>query len=315
MQQSKIDAVVNKIIDGIRDRERGFVLDLAGPDQREQLVDLRREVEDSGAGTVARGEALAIIDELLAVSGGTVIEVRETLPPVDEYQAPARYRQHKIGDRESFITYAKRYGSAERSLVMYGDEGCRLVIDELVERGERETAYLPFRCSDEWNAWGKLLNTPLDHRNFMRHIVAWEHTLADSDLLQAIRGLSFTATAQHDSTLNDDGSTWGVTFVTKGGESVKRFPKEFGLRLPVLEQDVGDIDTSVWHDVDVRLDLELPTTPGSGAIIRLGCSTWRQHQLDRVRAEGATIAEALDGWTVVHGEHHDEPRKLGNPRD
>jgi hypothetical protein len=104
-----IDDVVAGLIDGIRDKKRGFVLGIA------------QESE-----------------------GEVSIEVKESLPPHDEWKPPANLRKHTIEDTESFIAYARRYGNLTASLVLYCDSKAVIVIDEHVDRGDREIIAMPF---------------------------------------------------------------------------------------------------------------------------------------------------------------------------
>ena len=123
VQQSKLDNIVNLQLHEINKRGRGFVLDIAAS-SREKLESVRQfllaqeGLLDDGA-KIDRKELLDRIAEAIDAVGQTSIEVREALKPVDEYVKPADGRGHVIGDTDSFIDYAKKYGDAEKSLIFY----------------------------------------------------------------------------------------------------------------------------------------------------------------------------------------------------
>jgi len=311
MQQSKLDQVVNKMIDNVRGRDRGFVLDLAA-DARTHCLELQQMLakarEDGDA--VEQKQLEALCDALAESLAFTSIEVRDALPPIDEYQRPADVRKHGLGDTESFIAYAQRYGTPDRSLIFYNEQHATLTLDEQVDRGDREVVTLDFRESEDWRDWSEVLGRPKGHRELLNFLVNHEHTLDDAAIIEPLRTLRMKSTVNIDSDVQDTGDTIGIVFNTNGNEELKKFRRVIPLRLPVLEQDVDDADR--YESVELRMEVTLPQRSEEAPKFTLNCSVWRTVKVRRVRAEGQVIREALgDGWTVVHGQHDVTKRRIG----
>jgi hypothetical protein len=264
MQQSKIDAVINKLIDDIHGRGNGFVLDLAkGQDGQQKIL------------------------------------VQEALKPVDEYMPPAKGRQHTIGDTASFMTYAARYGDKAQSLVIYSDERCVLVLDESLEDGDREFATMPFARSPEFLAWARMFGASINHKALLKHLLLNTHTLVQPEVLESMRSVNINATIDNKSDIQEDAKSIGVLIKTTKGDQLKKFPKSFDVRLPVLEPDATDEEA--WRTVTVRLQVELPDDPTKGVSFLLYCTEWPMQVRERVAEEMELVRDALKDWTVVRG--------------
>lgn len=316
MQQSKIDSVVNQIIDQIRGRERGFVLDLGAiptfteADRKEAQDRVLKHLEALGDVPHEKvSPLLREIDRLIDAQRGAVVEVRESLKPVDEYQRPADFRRHTIGDTASLIAYATKYGNKDKSLVLYNDEQVQLVIDEQIERGEREIVTLGLQQSEAWNTWSALLGRPQTHRNLFKSLILLSDTLADPLLLDSMRSLKVNVNVKHDSDLQDDAKTIGIFVETKAGEELKRFPKVVPIKLPVLDQDVDHKDQ--WRSATLRLEIDLPEKAEAPTMFTLYCPQWSGIRRERVRLEADLIVGGLKDWTVVRGQHSTAPRNIG----
>lgn len=240
--------------------------------------------------------------------GGTSIEVKEVLRPHDEWEAPAPYRSHSIEDTPSFVAYANRYGDSGKSLVFFDDTGATLTIDEGVSRGRRETISMHFRESTDWQEWSSQIGRPQNHRALLKFLMAHEHNLDDVEVLKSMQSMRLNSVVNVESDIKDDGQSVGIFIKTNAGEELKRFPKTFGIRLPVLDQDVtGEGD---WCHAEMRLETQLPDDPKQGPAFTLHCSLWQQSKKARVDAEGEAIREGLPGWPVIHGRHSTTDRKL-----
>lgn len=276
---SPIDSVVTNLLQTIHRKGRGFVLD-----------------------TAREGDKV-------------VIEVKESLPPHDEFESKTSFRDHKINDTESLIVYAKRYGDANKSLVFVSPEVCTLVLDEEVERGEREWATLTFKKSDDWNDWAKVVNKPHKHRDLGMFLLQHVHNLEDPTIVQRLMSMKASATVDHNSELNEFGtSEVGFKFKTSAGEEFAKFPREFGINIPVLDQDVGDNDKPPAK-LKVRLQIEMPNGPADYVKFTPIVVEWNQAIVIRTREEIKTIRAALPEWTIVHGTFAEKDRVYGENVD
>lgn len=316
MQMSKIDAVINQTIDKIRGGGRGFVLDLAAG-AREQLLQVRRDIDAAlhadGNDAATSAQVDAALDTIFDALASTCIEVRETLPPIDEYIRPSDYRRHHINDTDSFITYAKRYGDKEKSLVFYDESGAVIILDEQQERGERERALMRFDLSAEWKAWSAMLNNVVSHKTLLKHLLLNSHTLATPEILESVRKVRTSATVDTDSTIQEDAKSLGVIIKTAAGEDLAKFPRQIDLHLPVLQQDIDH--ESSWVDLTLRLNIELPDDPRQNVSFTFTCAEWQSTRTKRITSEGSRIQAELDGFTCIHGAACYEPRSIGRVDD
>jgi hypothetical protein len=249
--------------------------------------------------TVARKGRGFVLD-LAKEEGKVTVEVKESLRLHDDYLPPADHAAHELLTTESLITYALRYGDPKRSLVFFAEDGCSLVLDNGVEKGSRAVVTLDLPTSEDWQAWQGVLNRALDHKTLLQFLLAHEVNLVNPDILQSMASVKATSTVNYESDIRDEGKQVGIIFKTQAGEELKRFPKQFDVRLPILEADDGADRVDV---LTIRLEITMPDTPQQKVTFTLYCSNWRSKHKERVEREGGKIADALEGWTVVHGKY------------
>ena len=269
--ESPIDDLATHLMQSIARRGRGFVLDVG--------------------------------------ADGKKVEVVESLPPIDDYEAPAPYRGHRISDTASFIAYCQRYGKADQSLVFVGEDRCVLVLDEGKAIGAREMIELKNLLSRDWAAWSAVIDQPLSHKSLGVLLRRQEHNLVNAELLVAINSVRSTATVSHESDLRDMGASVGVAMRVAAGEEMAKFPKRFAITVPVLAQD--ELDAKEWIAAEMAVEVLVPDEPGKPLAFALHCSTWGQLHRARLGRETDCLRAALDGWIVVQGSPVYAARTLG----
>lgn len=323
MQQSKIDSVVNKKIDGITNRGRGFTLDLC-PEIKSQIQKIHAKIYDLSLilSSVDHEAAKSLIagfndvsHEMLTLAteaGSARVEVKESLPPVDEYVPPAELRNHTICDTSSFLEYADRYGSAGSSLILCGEERVVLVIDELVEKGDRERVDMPFKTSQEWDQWSQIIGQPMTHTELYKRLERLSHTLMDAQILESLRTMRARVQVSHESDIQDTGSSYGLIVKSDRGEEMKKFPKTFKACLPVLDQDAMQ-DPPLESTIEMRLEIGDPTETTRQYRFTLLCPEFERTLGRRINTVCVDIKSHLEGWTVLRGHHMTRPRTIGRP--
>jgi hypothetical protein len=264
-----IDDVIASLIQTVARKGKGFALSLASAPEQE-------------------------------ARGAVTIEVKELAKARDEWTPPADYRAHVLTTAQSFVDYAKKYGTPEKSLVFFHETGAAVVIDDQVGRGQREVIRLPLPTSKDWNEWQCVLNKKLDHKTLLQFLLTHEANLSDPAILMAMSSVKATATVNFESDIQSDEKTNGVIFKATAGEALVKFPKRFGIHLPVLESDEGGESEA---GAEIRLEVMLPDNAMEKVGFTLYCSTWRAILKSRIEAEGRKIGDLLDGWTVVHGTY------------
>ena len=292
---SPVDLHVVKRAEEIGKHGRGWVLSL---------------VERFGAAPKGSTENEAGEGEL--VEDGPVVasvEVKESLPPDDEYQRPADYRAHVLEDVESFIDYTLRYGDEADSLVFFNDDRLELVIDDEIERGDPELIVMPFETTPEFLAWDGILGGKVGHKALLTHVMTNIHTLDDPSLLIAMRKVSYKAGIQNNSDIQDHSKDIGVRFVVNGEDSLVEFPKELTVCVPILAEDV--LDERSWMKAKVRLQVDLPDLPGDPVAFTLLCSEWPTLVRQRTAKVAAQVKKGCEGFAVIRGRARRLERRLG----
>ncbi|MFP4145322.1 MAG: hypothetical protein ACLFV3_09275 [Phycisphaeraceae bacterium] len=274
--QNPVDQIVTHAIEKISNKGRGWVLGLAS------------EVGEDG---------------------GTSIEVRESLPPIDEHIPLADLRRHRVDNTESFVAYAQKYGDAEKSLIFYNDAGATLILDESIERGQRETASLEFERSDEWDAWGGVIGDSLGHRRLLNFLTLYSHTLDTPEILASMASAKANVTVDIDSSLKEDQKTVGYLVKSSAGSELQQFPKELRISVPVLDVDVEDPEA--WAQLTLRLHIDLPAEPGGKVTFSLLCPGWDAVLRGRTRREADKLRAGLEGFTILRGRMETERRRVG----
>jgi hypothetical protein len=273
--QRPIDTALANLIQATRVQNRGFALTLAG------------ELDASG-------------------HKKHTFTVDPVLPPADEWEAPAPYRNHTVNDVDSLIAMARKYSNAERGLVLVNDDGVTLVLDEIKDRGRRETVTLEWELSKAWEEWAKIVNgEAVQHKPLFKFLTRRQSELIDPEILQAMRSVKATATIKADSQIRDAGESVGVVFETQAGDDLIKFPKAFDVAVPVFEG--GEYS----RNIEIKVEIVMPSEPRQPVTFLLLSDDWDAVKRDRIAQELSRLRTELEGWTVVRGCHGETARQLG----
>jgi hypothetical protein len=258
-----------------------------------------------------RGFALEVTRDIAAGPGkdapvaSHVFTVRQELPPHDEWEPPAPYRNHLVYDVPSLVALGRKYSSADAGLVMVDDAGVTLVIDETPERGRRELIKLVWKNSPQYERWSAVVNrSEIDHKGLLRLLLRNQDDLDDATLVDQLRSVKASATVKMNSDLRDMGNSVGVIFESSGSDDMLKFPKVFRVCIPILDDDTEAID------VDIKLETKLPEQQGQGVRFVLTSDQFDEVRRDAIKSRLQNLRDELDGWTVVRGTHKETDREL-----
>lgn len=276
-------------------------------DEQVHLLALAAEPKRPGEGFFTR------VAQTLDKDGGlkaVQFEVKKALQDIDETEPMAGRRFHLVEDAESVITLAKKYGDQTKSLVLFNDTGIKLVLDEQIQRGQREIFSCAFAYSLDWRAWGELFGAAqaLDHQKLLRFLIRQQHNMKEFELLDRMRCIRATAQVNLDSEVRLDGESAGVVFKATGDDSIVKFPRKFHVRLPVLDGDVDD--EASWVEFEVRVEIVMPENTNQKLGFMLFAPTLNAARRKRIDAEVGRVKEALEGWTIARGSHNVIDREL-----
>lgn len=278
-QTRPLDGALAKLVDQARGRGRGFALDV--------LTDL----DESGRKAVT-------------------YRVEQVLPPADEWEPPAPYRAHGLENIASVVTFARRYGGAERSVVFYDDSRVEVVLDETPSRGIRERAVMPWRFSPDLRDWQQALGQKaIDHRTLMDFLMRHQQNLVEATILDRMREVRATMHVKVDSDLRLEGETAGVVFESQAGASLIHFPRRIEVMLPALDDDI--VEDAMWIRTTVHVEVMLPREPKQPVSFALFAPTLLAEVRRRIDVEIAQMHGELEGWTILRGRHGEVSRSLG----
>ena len=241
------------------------------------------------------------------------IEFSHKLPPVDEFEPPPGYREHRFDDIAGLADYAKRHSISQDAVLFFDEGGIQCVLDEVPDVGEREVLTLKWRYASEFAWWSDVIEKVHPYQALRKSLPMHAHSLRDPALLRALRDIKYTEQTKYDAEIKEDEATFGVVFKVEGaGETLRKIPREFGLHLPVFYDDV----LTPEHFVDVRVNVEVVMPEKSGdplgiCLIAPGLELARRQ---RVASAIEALREGLgDDWLIVAGTHKQRAREIGCP--
>lgn len=253
------------------------------------------------------GFALAMDRTLEAGEKRLRFSVERPVPSHDEWEPRCKWRDHTVEDADSLVTFAKRYTTAEKGLIVFNDDSVVLSIDELQERGERELVVLEWAYSDDWDAWTKCIASGrIDHRTLLNHCILQQHTLESAEILDSMRRIKATMSVDVESDIRLEHHSAGVWFKAAAGSELLKFPRAIKVKLPVLDMDA--MDETRWMLLHVRVEIYMPMKPGEPVLFQLLAPGMAAVRKARIDAELKRVREGLDGWTIVRGEHKQRAR-------
>lgn len=303
MQQSKLDAIVNKLIDNAHEGSRGFVLDLAAKPSQEKIHLLRGWIEGLEGAEGVDDETHEVMQALLRdleVELHTSIAVKQELPPADEFVGLADRRQHVLAETAAMLQYAQRYGTAEKSLLLYNMKEATLILDETMERGQRELITLPFTRGDAFLAFREATRQTWAHKQLLKFLEQLAMYLYDPTVLIKMREFRLHQEVLHDSAIEETEKSIGIMVKTRAGDQTKAsFPKSFKIHVPVLAQD--ELDEELWVTIEINLLVNMPDKPGEPATFSLFSPTMKALEQKRVQQEAGVLIDGLAGFAVLFG--------------
>jgi len=290
------------------------VTDAPGPGEFRSTIDeaVHANVEAMGEPRAGEGFFTRISREMEDEGKKEVtFRVGKERAEVDERMPLAGLMASTVQEARGFVEMLKRYGAPDKSLVLYTDDGVMATLDERRERGPAETVRLSFAYARDWIDWEKVFGMAgaVEHRSLLKFLIAQQHNLVETELLDRMRSIKATATIDLDSDVRLEHESAGVKFKVQGDESLIKFPRAFTIRLPVLDIDVDDEDK--WVTVPVRVEVVLPDNPNGRVGFQLIAPTLKAVRRQRIDKEINVVREGLgEGWLITRGLHDHKDRPL-----
>lgn len=313
---NRLDAAVLERIDQASLSGAGFtlgILDRLAPVERPG-VDMAGLDPENRAAIVAAFEDAEMDgeDALAALASGhraVSVNVVQNPPAPDLTERPADLRRHTLMDVASLVDYLETHGTKTKSIVLVSDDGISAVLDDEPQTNAREIIQVAWQRHQDLMAWSTILaqTDPISHKDLLRFCLRHAHTLADADVVQALRSIKITNEVVIDSDIREDAGSQAVAFKTTAGNEFKKFPRAISVQVPILADDPAD----GVRPFQVRLAVVMPERAEQGIRFYLTSPDIRRVVRARIDAEIQTLRERLAGWLIVRGQHGYQRRPVG----
>jgi len=227
---------------------------------------------------------------------------RHNEPRPDEPKRPIGRKEFYLFDDDSFIRFVKRYGDAEKSLIIYDTTRAVMLFDATQEENwdaVYDIAVMKITPHSIYSAWERNMNRKMEHRQMFEFLRTNVQDIVDGDkfILQWSK-IKTTAGLVRDVSL-DDGYFANFSFKSKteSGTQHGKLPCKFGLRIPVLESNENDI---VVFQVDI--DIYEPKNPDDEALFSFRCREFDLALKNAVKNSMEFIRDQLPEFTILFGD-------------
>jgi hypothetical protein len=204
--------------------------------------------------------------------------------------------QLTVSDLASLIEMAHTYGCDELSLVMVGEKGVLLIVDNKEYARPKDTVYYPYRPQLAYKAWGEKLKSKIDYRKFIEFLRGRnpEEVEGMEILLAKLTTIKFDSIVNGDYSY-DDNNNMTVMFKTSTSEGSQTLPKQIIASLPIFE------DQPVYRFA-LDMELILPKSEQEKPSFILTCPRWDENVIAAQRDILVRTKKDLAGYTILSGD-------------
>jgi len=204
--------------------------------------------------------------------------------------------EHKVLDRESFVSFMKKYGTPENTVATFDLENrtMRVTMDATTQGRPHDKLNLGIAISNEARRWIEILGKKLDQKNLSKFLERQKRPEFDG-LIAAIKQLKFATTIAGDYKY-DNNSNYEVIFKIGDAEGTLALPTELDVEIaPILE---NGICSGILH---LELELIKPTSGSERPLICLTCPTLEDEIREATKQEFSAIRKELPGFLFLNG--------------
>jgi len=221
-------------------------------------------------------------------------------PPV-----PLGAKVIKLTDMDSFISFCKKNGSKEKSVLYFTDQVVLFIMDETQTEnydGIYDHGLFNFTFSYEFGIWNEAVNGNVGstQKGFLRFLKTNKNDILENvKLIESYESLKTKIAVNIDSQISStDGKIIGVSLTSKT-ESGKTEPGKlvgsFDIEIPVIK----DADEKAKFPITVELDE--PEAADAPLKIFLSSPEFRDAKEKAVKAEIKKLKDDLKGWNIFAG--------------
>ena len=229
------------------------------------------------------------------------LSVVPELPAISAILAPSERRAHLFGSVDALCQYVNREGDQSKGIFFVGTEAATYLFDDAPVAGGRESVRASLARSADFKAWDELIDVEMAHRPLVKALSALTHNFVDPTVIDLLREASWSVSINVDSGLQSTDKSLTYSYAAKGGEKTAKIPRAIAIKVPILDEDVGD--EAAWVEMTLGVVIEMPNDPKDQAKFTLLCPKWEAHQRARLTGVEDEIRGAMPGYLVVSGQH------------
>jgi|GEM_PF-1167163 len=207
-------------------------------------------------------------------------------------------QQYALASIEAVAQLVKIKGSQERTVIIYSEEGVKVVLDDTVQHRTQDTARFSFEYSDEWNEWRWFVSnnqiSQKDFVDFLRKRDMYEVTGGD-ELIAKIQNLKIATEIVGDFTY-DDNNNVSVMIKIRDKEQAVKLPREIEVWFPLVR--------NTGNRFNLKFDLELfkPKAENEKPYFTLTCNNFDKNYRRAVEAEIKKLKDMLPEHLILAGK-------------
>ena len=210
-------------------------------------------------------------------------------------------RKYVMTDSVSFTAAVKKYGDATKGIIFYvgnhGQNNTRVTMF-FDEDSREESIQLPLTSSLEFRAFLNGKEKTFSQKDFLKLVDTFPESIVVDGAVPYFRHMveKLQISTKIDFESNVDPAN--LTFIYQarsGGDQTGKLPKKIKLSLPFYEGSTNKVD------IDVDLEITTPKNQDEKPAFKLVNIKHERTERDALKAEIATLEQALDGWLFVNG--------------
>lgn len=197
----------------------------------------------------------------------------------------------------SVIDLVKARGTADFSFLFYTDSQIQVVLDDRIEKRQKDTARYEFETSDLLDEWQRLFDKGIDQKQFIEFLKKrdTEKELPETEsLIASLQNLKMATEVRWDGDY-DDRNNYNFAIKVKDMEGNTRLPNMLTACIPLINESALEID------VEIELEVFKPKGEGEKPMFRLTCPKFDRYWKQAVKHEIEVLKDALPGYHILAG--------------
>lgn len=197
---------------------------------------------------------------------------------------------------QSVIDLVKTRGSKANSFLFYTDKQIQVLLDDTVEKRQKDTAQYSFEPSDLLKEWKTIMDVAIDQKQFIEFLKKREPSeLPEAEALMVnLQTLKMATEVRWDGDY-DDRNNYNFAIKVKDMEGNTRLPNMLTIHIPLINE------SELIVDIDIELEVFKPKGEGEKPMFRLTCPKFDRYWKQAVKHEIQILKDALPNYHILAG--------------